>query len=57
MAIVDFHNHVIPGVDDGASSDDEAVAALRAFLAHNTRQIIATPHVNGSLTLRRAAIE
>jgi protein-tyrosine phosphatase len=57
MSIVDFHNHVIPGVDDGASSDDEAVAALRAFLAHNTRQIIATPHVNGSLTLRRAAIE
>lgn len=57
MSTVDFHNHVIPGVDDGASNDAEAAAALRAFLAHNTRQIIATPHVNGSLTLRREAIE
>ena len=57
MSIVDFHNHVIPGVDDGASSDDEAAAALDAFLEHNTRQIIATPHVNGSLTLRSEAIE
>jgi protein-tyrosine phosphatase len=57
MSIVDFHNHVIPGVDDGASNDAEAAAALRAFLAHNTRQIIATPHVNGSLTLRQEAIE
>ncbi|HEX6308919.1 MAG TPA: CpsB/CapC family capsule biosynthesis tyrosine phosphatase [Longimicrobiales bacterium] len=52
MSTVDFHNHVIPGVDDGASDDDEAAAALRAFLAQDTRQIIATPHVNGSLTLR-----
>lgn len=57
MSIVDFHNHVIPGVDDGASSDEEAAAALRAFLAHDTRQIVATPHVNGSLTLRSDAIE
>jgi protein-tyrosine phosphatase len=56
MSTVDFHNHVIPGVDDGASSDDEAVEALRAFLLQDTRQIVATPHVNGSLTLRREAI-
>jgi protein-tyrosine phosphatase len=56
MSTVDFHNHVIPGVDDGATDDAEAAAALRAFLAHNTRQIIATPHVNGSLTLRPDAI-
>jgi protein-tyrosine phosphatase len=56
MSTVDFHNHVIPGVDDGASDDAEAAAALRAFLAHNTRQIIATPHINGSLTRRTEAI-
>ena len=55
--MIDFHNHVIPGVDDGATDEAEAASALRAFLAHNTRQIIATPHVNGSLTLRREAIE
>jgi len=54
--MIDFHNHVIPGVDDGATDEAEAASALRAFLAHNTRQIIATPHVNGSLTLRPEAI-
>lgn len=57
MYTVDFHNHVMPGVDDGASDDAEAASALRAFLAHNTRQIIATPHVNGSLTLRPEQLE
>ena len=55
--MIDFHNHVIPGVDDGATDEAEAASALRAFLAHNTRQIIATPHINGSLTLRPEAIE
>lgn len=44
-------------VDDVASSDEEAAAALRELLAQDTRQIIATPHVKGSLTLRRETIE
>lgn len=57
MAIIDFHNHVIPGVDDGASDGAECAAALRAFLAQDTRQIVATPHLNGSLTLRPSALE
>lgn len=56
MSLIDFHNHVIPGVDDGASNEAEAAGALRAFLEHDTRQIVATPHVNGSLTLRPDAI-
>jgi protein-tyrosine phosphatase len=56
VTIVDFHNHVMPGVDDGASSDEEAGDALRAFLAQNARHVVATPHVNGSLTLRADAI-
>lgn len=56
MAVVDFHNHVIPRVDDGASSDDEAAVALRAFLAQDISEIVATPHVNGSLTLRSEVI-
>lgn len=57
MAIVDFHNHVIPGVDDGASDDAESAAALRAFLAQDTHHVVATPHFNGSLTLRSSALE
>ena len=56
MATVDFHNHVIPGVDDGASTEDESASALRAFLAQDVAEIIATPHLTGSLTLRSAAL-
>jgi protein-tyrosine phosphatase len=57
MSIVDFHNHVIPAVDDGASNEEECAEALHAFLAQDTRQIIATPHVSGSLTLRPASMQ
>lgn len=53
---VDFHNHVIPGVDDGATDDAEAALALEAFAAQGTHHIVATPHVNASLTLRPKAL-
>lgn len=53
-SIVDFHNHVIPGVDDGASDELEAAAALRAFADQGIHDIIATPHVDGSLAARPA---
>ena len=49
--MIDFHNHVIPGVDDGAQDADGAVAALRAFSEQGVRTVLATPHVSGSLTL------
>jgi protein-tyrosine phosphatase len=47
--LVDFHNHVIPGVDDGAVDDVEAAAALTSFLEQGITIIVATPHVQGSL--------
>ena len=50
--MVDFHNHLIPGVDDGASSDGEARAGLDALWAQGVRTIVATPHIDGSLTAR-----
>jgi protein-tyrosine phosphatase len=53
---VDFHNHVMPGVDDGAMDDAEAAAALQAFLDAGFTRIVATPHIDGSLTLRPDAL-
>jgi protein-tyrosine phosphatase len=50
--LVDFHNHVIPGVDDGAQDEAEALHALQAFAAQGVGHIIATPHIDGSLTTR-----
>jgi protein-tyrosine phosphatase len=52
MPIIDFHNHVIPGVDDGAMTDEESADALRAFAAQDVSHVVATPHFNASLTQR-----
>jgi protein-tyrosine phosphatase len=54
-AIVDFHNHIIPGVDDGAQTPEDSVSALRAMAQHGVTHIITTPHFDGSLTQRPAA--
>ncbi len=48
--LVDLHNHLIPGVDDGAQSLDEALAGLSAMRDQGVRRIVATPHINASLT-------
>jgi protein-tyrosine phosphatase len=50
--VLDFHSHVMPGVDDGATDDEEAAAALQAFAEQGVRVLVATPHVSGLLTLR-----
>lgn len=49
--LIDFHNHVIPGVDDGAANVEEALAALEAFRAQGVGTVVATPHVSGEATL------
>jgi protein-tyrosine phosphatase len=54
---VDFHNHVMPGVDDGASDEVQATAALRAFVEQGILDITATPHVDGSLTAHPRELE
>lgn len=46
----DFHNHLIPGVDDGARDAEFSAGALDAFRRAGVRQLIATPHFDGSLT-------
>lgn len=49
---VDFHNHVIPGVDDGAGNVEEARAALAAFGREGVDVVVASPHLNASVALR-----
>jgi protein-tyrosine phosphatase len=52
MPIVYFHNHLLPGVDDGAQTVEEALLALQAFAADGVRAVIVTPHVDASQTMR-----
>ncbi len=53
-AITDFHNHLVPGVDDGAQEPADSAAALERFRAEGATQIITTPHFMGSLTRDKA---
>lgn len=41
---IDIHAHIIPGVDDGAQSLEEAVKMMEQAYAESIRAIIATPH-------------
>jgi protein-tyrosine phosphatase len=43
----DIHCHVLPGVDDGARDEPEALAMAAAAAADGTRTLIATPHQLG----------
>ena len=45
MEFIDIHSHVLPGVDDGASSVDETIAMLKLAHETGTRKIVATPHM------------
>jgi protein-tyrosine phosphatase len=45
-----FHNHLIPGVDDGARDASFSAGALAAFRREGVTQVITTPHFLGSLT-------
>ncbi len=41
----DIHCHVLPGIDDGAQTVDEAVALVQAMQRWGIERIIASPHV------------
>ena len=55
--MVDIHNHLIPAVDDGAQTPEEAIRGLAAMRAAGVRRLVCTPHVDGSLTASPAALE
>lgn len=42
---LDLHNHLVPGVDDGAATVVEALEALRSLYAEGVRTLVATPHL------------
>ncbi len=44
--MIDLHAHIIPGIDDGPASLDEARELVVAAAAAGTTHIVATPHMN-----------
>jgi protein-tyrosine phosphatase len=49
LNLTDIHNHLIPGVDDGARSLDEALGAIAAMHEQGVRRLICTPHIDAEL--------
>ena len=61
--IVDFHSHILPGIDDGSRSVEESIAMLQMEAEQGITHVVATPHFYPqhdnpeSFLRRRAAAE
>ena len=44
QGLIDYHAHVIPGIDDGAADADIAVAMLKESRRQGVHTVVATPH-------------
>ena len=40
----DIHSHILPGIDDGAQTLEEALALVESMYRHGYRKMVATPH-------------
>ena len=43
--LVDIHNHILPGIDDGAKTVDESLSLIKAFSAYGVTNFVCTPHI------------
>ena len=42
---IDIHNHILPGIDDGAKTVDDSIALIRSFSEFGVKHFVATPHI------------
>jgi len=42
---VDIHNHILPGIDDGAKTVEDSISLIKGFSEFGVANFIATPHV------------
>jgi protein-tyrosine phosphatase len=50
-SLVDIHNHLVPGVDDGARHIPAVLESIERLTHIGIRRVVTTPHIQGSLTL------
>lgn len=43
--IIDFHSHILPGIDDGARTLEESIQIIKAMSAMGFDRITCTPHI------------
>lgn len=44
MGVIDFHSHILPGIDDGSRNVETSIGMLRMCKEHGVDTMIATPH-------------
>jgi tyrosine-protein phosphatase YwqE len=42
---IDIHNHILPGIDDGAKNVDESIQLIKGFAEFGVTRFICTPHI------------
>lgn len=55
--MIDIHCHILPGVDDGATDDADAVKMARIAAEDGIEKIVATPHIRDEQYPQQAIIE
>jgi protein-tyrosine phosphatase len=43
--MIDVHSHILPSIDDGTESMEEALKMARLAVADGIRVMVATPHL------------
>ena len=54
---LDFHSHILPGIDDGATNIDNAVELVSAMKGWGFEKITCTPHINALYPNKPSDIE
>lgn len=44
--MIDIHNHILPGLDDGAQTVEEALTLLKLALDDGVTHLVCTPHIH-----------
>lgn len=47
--MIDLHTHILPGIDDGPRSVEEAMKMIEVFLDQNVKVVVCTPHFNPTM--------
>src|SRR5690606_39974152 len=55
--LADIHNHLVPGVDDGARGLEEALRHLADLSADGVTRLAVSPHLDGRLVHEDGALE
>ena len=55
--MIDFHTHILPGIDDGSSSVEESVRMIQMLSEQGVKKILLTPHFYAYMSSTDSFIE